>query len=372
VSLVPPYVTTASRCRASGRPHGQKGKNVKRIIAFAFVISAMLVSGHGASAQQELRLATWGPPTTYFYTEVVLPWAEAVSRDSNGTILIKHYPGGALANAGNTIDRVMDGVADIGWGLQGLDPQKFIKTSVVELPIFSQETSEEGAVALWNLYGKGLISSDYKDIEVFGMSSFAGSAITSRGGPIRKLEDVKGLKLGVSGRIRGDTLSALGAVPMAFPIDQIYLAIARGTIDGTYGSLTAARQFKTYEVATHFLDESFSGAAAMLIMSKKRFDALPEPARASFRKHSGVALSRALGVSNEGEVTRVRAMLGELAQQGKVSPIDRLSTEESERWRKAMEPVVAAWVTSVPDGQRVLDAFRAEVNALRAGGDKTR
>ena len=345
---------------------------MKRIIAFAIVISTMLMSGRDASAQQEVRLATWGPPTTYFLTEVVVPWAEAVSRDSGGTIIIKHYPGGVIANAGNTIDRVMDGVADIGWGLQGLDPQKFIKTSVAELPLFSQETSEEGAVALWNLYQKGIISSDYKDIEVFGMSSFAGSAITSRGGPIRKLEDVKGLKLAVSGRIRGDMVTALGAVPMAFPIDQIYMAMARGTIDGTFGSLTAARQFKTYEVATHFLDESFGGAAAMLIMSKQRFDTLPEAARASFRKHSGLALSRALGVSNEGEVTRVRAMLGELAQQGKVSPIEHLSTEERERWRKAMEPVVAAWVKNVPDGQRVLDAFREEVNAHRANREKTR
>jgi TRAP-type C4-dicarboxylate transport system substrate-binding protein len=325
-----------------------------------------------ASAQQEVRLATWGPPTTYFLTEVVLPWADAVSRDSNGTIIIKNYPGGVIANAGNTIDRVMDGVADIGWGLQGLDPQKFIKTSVLELPLFAQETSEEGAVALWNIYEKGVVASDYKGIEVFGISSFAGSAIVSRGGPIRRLEDAKGLKLGVSGRIRGDTLTALGAVPMAFPVDQIYVAISRGTIDGTYGSLTAVRQFKTYEVATHFLDESFSGAAAMLLMSKQRFDALPEAARASFRKHSGVDLSRALGVSNDGEMARVRTMIGELAQQGKASPVNRLSTEERERWRKAMEPVVAAWTKSVPDGQRVLDAFRAEVNALRANTEKTR
>jgi TRAP-type C4-dicarboxylate transport system substrate-binding protein len=345
---------------------------VKRTIAFAIVASAILMSRHDASAQQEVRLATWGPPTTYFLTEVVLPWADAVSRDSNGTIIIKNYPGGVIANAGNTIDRVMDGVADIGWGLQGLDPQKFIKTSVLELPLFSQETSEEGAVALWNIYEKGVVASDYKGIEVFGMSSFAGSAIVSRGGPIRRLEDIKGLKLGVSGRIRGDTLTALGAVPMAFPVDQIYVAISRGTIDGTYGSLTAVRQFKTYEVATHFLDESFSGAAAMLIMSKQRFDALPEAARASFRKHSGVALSRALGVSNDGEMARVRTMIGELAQQGKASPLNRLSTEENERWRKAIEPVVAAWTKSVPDGQQVLDAFRAEINAARAGKDNTR
>src|SRR6185369_7938871 len=105
-----------------------------------------LVLTRPAPAQEpmQLRLATFGPPGSYFYVEVVLPWAEAVSKDSRGTIDVKHFGGGAIANAGNMLDRVLNGVADIGWTLQGVAPQTFVKTTVNEVP-FSHETSEEGA-----------------------------------------------------------------------------------------------------------------------------------------------------------------------------------------------------------------------------------
>jgi TRAP-type C4-dicarboxylate transport system substrate-binding protein len=263
------------------------------------------------------------------------------------------------------LDRLLNGVADIGWALQGLTPQVFVKTSVNEVP-FSHATGEEGAVALWRTLQRGVIASDYETVEAFGMSSFVGGAITNRVRPIRALEDVKGLKLMVAGRIRGDMVTALGGVPLAMPIDEIYLALSRGTIDGNYGALTAIRQFRTYEVARHFLDEASSGAAGMLAMGKQRFNSLPEAARAAFRKNSGEALSRALGVSNDGETNRARAFLAELAQQGKVDPVVRLSNEERERWRKVMEPIIDTWVKSVPDGKRVLDAYQAEVAEVRA------
>jgi TRAP-type C4-dicarboxylate transport system substrate-binding protein len=86
------------------------------------VLGAMLIAA-GASAQPaQLKLATFGPPQSFFYAEVVVPWAEAVSRDSAGTVDIKHFGGSVLANAGNMFDTVMSGAADIGWALQGMVP----------------------------------------------------------------------------------------------------------------------------------------------------------------------------------------------------------------------------------------------------------
>jgi len=340
---------------------------MSRITVFGIAAAAMLVLNVGASAQQptELRLATWGPPQTYFYTEVVYPWVDAVNRDSHGAIEIKNYPGGTLGHAGNMLDRLLNGVADIGWALQGLTPQVFVKTSVIEVP-FSHATGEEGAVALWRTLQKGVIASDYETIEVFGMSAFVGGAIVNRTRPVRTLEDVKGLKLSVAGKIRGEMVTALGAVPLAMPIDEVYQAISRGTVDGNYGAFTAIRQFRTYEVARYFLDEASSGAAAMQAMSKQRFNALPEAARAALRKNSGETFSRALGVSNDGETGRARTFLADLAQQGKVEPVVHLSDQERARWRKVMEPVIDGWVKNVPDGRRVLDAFQAEVAEVRA------
>jgi TRAP-type C4-dicarboxylate transport system substrate-binding protein len=302
--------------------------------------------------------------------EVVLPWADAVSRDSKGTIEIKHFGGGAIANAGNMLDRVLNGVADLGWTLQGFAPQTFVKTTVNEVP-FSHETAEEGAVALWRTYANGIIASDYADLEVFGMTSFAGTAIISHRA-VRNLEDLKGMKLSVSGKGRADMITALGGVPVAIPIDQVFMAIDRKTVDGTFGSLTAVRQFRFHEVAKYFLDESFSGAAAMLAMSKRKFDSLPEPARAALRNHSGEALSRALGVSNNGEMDRARVFIADLQRQGSIASVARLAPEERERWRKALEPVVENWVKNVPDGRRVLDAYRAEVAAVRAAKQTSR
>jgi TRAP-type C4-dicarboxylate transport system substrate-binding protein len=174
------------------------------------------------------------------------------------------------------------------------------------------------------------------------------------------------MKLSVSGKGRADMITALGGVPLALPIDQVFMAIERKTVDGTFGSLTAVRQFRFQEVAKYFLDESFSGAAAMLAMSKQRFDSLPEPARVAFRKHSGEALSRALGVSNNGEMDRARAFLADLQQKGAIASVAHLTPEERERWRKTLQPVVEEWVKNVPDGQHVLDAYRAEVAEVRA------
>jgi TRAP-type C4-dicarboxylate transport system substrate-binding protein len=343
-----------------------------RILMPCVALLAALLLNRAAPAQEpmQLRLATFGPPTSYFYVEVVLPWADAVSRDSQGTIEIKHFGGGVIANAGNMLDRVLNGVADLGWTLQGFTPQIFVKTTVNEVP-FSHETSEEGAVALWRTYANGIIASDYAGLEVFGTSSFAGTAFISRR-PVRNLEDVKGMKVSVSGKGRADMITALGGVPLAMPIDEVFMAINRRTIDGTFGSLTAVRSFRFHEVAKYFLDESFSGAAAMLAMSKQKFDSLPEPARMAFRKHSGEALSRALGVSNNGEMDRARAFLSDLERQGSIASVARLTPEERERWRKALDPIVEAWVKNVPDGQHVLDAYRAEVVAVRAAKQTNR
>src|SRR5580692_9903777 len=112
----------------------------------------------------QLKLATFGPPQSYFYVEVLIPWMEAVNRDSHGAVNIKYVGGGTLGNAGNMYDSVVSGAADIGWALPGVMPGKFIKTSVSELP-FGYDTGETGSVALWRTYAKGLIASDYNEVK---------------------------------------------------------------------------------------------------------------------------------------------------------------------------------------------------------------
>src|SRR4051812_21259571 len=107
-------------------------------IAGAAALASSLMVGSAMAEPVQLKLATFGPPTSYFYVDIILPWAEAVAKDSGGTVEIKHFGGGVLGSAGNMVDTVTNGAADIGWALQGTQPNKFAKSGVVDLP-FSYE-----------------------------------------------------------------------------------------------------------------------------------------------------------------------------------------------------------------------------------------
>jgi TRAP-type C4-dicarboxylate transport system substrate-binding protein len=337
---------------------------LRRIAGFAAAI--WLSTMAFANAQPiEMKLATFGPPQSYFYVEVLIPWLEAVNRDSQGTVDIKYFGGGVLGNAGNMYDSVLTGAADIGWALLGSVPGKFVKSSVVELP-FGYDNGEIGATALWRVFAKGLIASDFDQVKVFGFTAWPGAEIQTKSKKVMTLEDMKGLKLRAQGRWQAATVNAFNATPVNVPVDEVYQALDRGVIDGTWSSLVLTGQFRVDEIAHYFLEAPLNGGGGMLIMKKETFDALPPAAKAAFEKHSGEVLSRALGKSNDGEVVRVRAQLAALAKQGKIDPPYSLAPEEYARWKKAAEPVADTWAKTVPDGPAVLAAFRAETAALAA------
>jgi TRAP-type C4-dicarboxylate transport system substrate-binding protein len=338
-----------------------KARPCRAVLPF---LAALSMSGGTWAQAMQLKLASFGPPQAYFLAEIVVPWAEAVSRDSGGTVQITHFGGGVLGNAGNMYDVVTSGAADIGWALQGTVPGKFARSSIIELP-FGYDTGEAGAVAFWRLFSKGLIAGDYDEVKLFGVTAWPAAAIQTKSKRVTRLEDLKGMKLRVSGKLQADTVLALGATPVAIAVDELYQSIDKGVIDGAWASLTATRQFRLQEVAKNFLDVSLNGAGAMLIMNKQTFDKLPPQAKAAFEKHSGEALSRALGRSNDGEVVRVHQMLGELAKQKKIEPVYKLSEQELARWRKGVEPIASEWAQRVPNGKAILETFRAEVTSLQ-------
>lgn len=329
-------------------------------------LAAAMALGAPAHAATELKLGTFGPPQSFFYVEVVVPWLNAVNKDAGGAVAIKHYGNSVLGTAGTMYDSVMSGAADIGWALPHTAPGKFVKSTIIELP-FGYDKGEHGAVAFWRLYAKGLIASDFEGVKLFGLTAWPAAAIQTKSAKIAKLEDLKGLKLRVAGKLQADTVLALGGTPVQVPVDQIFQAIDKGVIDGAWASATATVQFRLHEVTKNFLDVPLNGAGGMLVMSQANFAKLPAQARAAFDKQSGEATSRALGRSNDGEVVRVMGILAALGKRGKGNTVYTLPAAETERWKKVAEPVIAAWAQRTPNGAAILKAFRDEVAALRQG-----
>jgi len=175
--------------------------------------------------------------------------------------------------------------------------------------------------------------------------------------PIASLADLKGNKFSVGNAILGSVIVSLGSTPVSLRPDETYQALSRGAVDGAVMPFTGMYTFKLHEVAKSHLDVPLGADAAALVMNKQKYDSLPPQARAAIDKHSGLLLTQKLGEATQGQWN-----LGYETVKAKLA---RLSPEEEKKWQTALAPIAQKWAEGAPNGQKVLEAFRAEVQALR-------
>jgi TRAP-type C4-dicarboxylate transport system substrate-binding protein len=317
--------------------------------------AAVIVAAPLAAEPITLKLNSPAPPMSYVNREVLTPWAEAVTADSEGTLRIQTFFGGTLGSFANTYDRVVDEVVDIGFILTAFAAGKFRRQEVAALP-FESETAILASNALWKLYEKRVTSVEFDAAKPLGLWTFPNAAIHSRE-PIRTLDDFRGKKLVASNAIAAKIATALGATPISLRPDEAYTAIQRGTVDGGLMPFTGMETFKIHEVARHHLDVALGSDPAVLIINRKRYDALPPKAKAAIDKHSDAPLSQKFGQKTQEQWLKSRNLVRDR--------VSTLTPEQEAEWKKRVAPIAAEWAQGVPDGAKVLDAFRAEVSAAR-------
>ncbi len=324
--------------------------------ALTAAVAAALFAGTAAAADPiVLKLNSPAPPSSFLHPDGFTPWAAAVTQASGGTLKIETYYGGTLGNFGVTYDRVVDGVADIGFILTSFAAGKFKQEDVAALP-FEAKSSEAASNGLWTLYEKGVTAKEYDAVRPLALWTFPNSALHSKANPIKALADLKGKKITTSNVIASKMVVALGAAPETFRPDETYQALSRGLADMALMPFTGMATFKINEVTKYHLDAALGSDAALLFISKKRYDSLPPQAKAAIDKYSYLSLSQKMGRLTDEEWASKRALVKDTTT--------TLPPQEEARWKKAVEPVTNEWTKSVPDGAKVLQTFRAAVAAF--------
>jgi TRAP-type C4-dicarboxylate transport system substrate-binding protein len=319
--------------------------------------AAVLIAAPLTAEPITLKLNSPAPPRSYLHGGVFEPWAKAVEVDSGGTLKIQMFYGGTLGHFGVNYDRVVDGVADIGFILTAMAGGKLKQQDVASLP-FEARNSIEAAVALWTMYQKGVTAPEFNQVKPLGIWVFPNAALHTKD-PVKTLEDVKGRKLVASNLIAGKIATSLGATPLTFRPDEAYQAISRGTADGGLMPFTGMAVFKINEVAKHHLDAALGSDSALLFMNKQSYDKLPPQAKAAIDKHSYRSLSQRLGEKTTEEWARTRDIVKDR--------VVILDPAEEKRWQEALAPIAKEWAVNTPGGAQALEAFRREIAAFRTG-----
>jgi TRAP-type transport system periplasmic protein len=332
-----------------------------RILAAATAFSALSAAAFAAEPVL-LKYGDPGPPTASIHTDLIQPWAEKVNKAAGGALNVKVYVGYSLVDMRNTLDRVENGVADLAFCILGPVSSQFPQTLVATLP-FESRNAHEAGLALQRLYDKGIIADEWTKVKPVAFGVFAN--LTYHTVPmVKTLDDLKGLKISVQGRIAGHTLEALGGTPISLPINEVYQALQRGTIQGAAIGWPAAVDFKLTDIAKHHLIESLGGAAAVMIMNNNTYARLSGKAKAVIDANISTGYTNWFNkVIDDTEHRNIDAVEHTMHNQ----TVEKLTPDQRAAWKKRIEPVIADWERSTPDGARVLAAFRKEVAAIRAG-----
>jgi TRAP-type C4-dicarboxylate transport system substrate-binding protein len=300
-----------------------------------------------------LKLPIGSPLTSPVFLNSTKPWIEEIEKEGGGLLKIQVYPPGSLNNAQNVYDRLVNNVYELAYGIHGPITTVFPRTSVAELPFLATE-SEHASQALWDLVENGTIAKEYAAVRPLGLFIYPQTQLHFTK-PVRTMEDMKGIKVGAQSRVMADICNLLGATPITTSPPDVYEMANRHTITGVMMAWTGVQQFKVHEV-TNFHVEAFMGSlTGFVMMNTPAYDRLPQKAKDIFDRNSYRALSKRFGVALDGIAKAQRSAVEKMPNH----TIITLSPAERARWEKQVQPVYQHWVEGVPDGAKVLAAFRA-------------
>ena len=308
----------------------------------------------------QLKHGNAGIPQNLSFTMAVTPFAERVTAASEGTLEVKLFPGQSLAGQNNVIDRLRNGVIEIGTGLIGLYPQLFPRTTVAMLP-FESTNPHEAGVALMRLHEKGLLDAEFGEYKLLELGLYANMSVHTKK-PVRTLADLKGQKFAVMSRTMAEVLDKLGGVPVTMPPNDFHESLMRGTVDGAGIGWPGIAPFKLNEVTSYHVQTSLTGEGQFTVMMRGYFDKLPEKGRAAIDRYAGMpyAIEWAKSIQAQDD-------MGIAITKAANQTIVNLAPEEEARWKSRAQAVVDEWVKATPDGARVLAAYRAEIAEIRKG-----
>jgi len=228
--------------------------------------------------------STW--PTKDIFHEFALDFAAKVNDMTGGDLKIEVLPAGAVVPAFGLIDAVSKGVLDGGHGVTVYHYGKQNAMAVFgSSPAYGMDAN---MLLSWYKYGGGreLHAKIYQSIGLNVVSFLYGPMATQPFGwfkkPIRKLEDMKGMKFRTVG-LSVDMYTAMGCAVNALPGGEIVPALDRGLLDGAeFNNASSDRLLGFADVSKVCMLQSFHQNAEQfeILFNKTKYDALPAKMKA--------------------------------------------------------------------------------------------
>jgi TRAP-type C4-dicarboxylate transport system substrate-binding protein len=309
------------------------------LVAATFLVSLIGLMPDQALGQTPIKLKFSNPhPMTFSSAPVMAAFCEEIKKRTNGRVEITHYSGGTLTTFPKVYDGIVNQVSDIGHSHVGYTRGRFPVTEILDLPV-GYSSGFVASHVKYDFYKK-YTPKEWNDVHVLYFWSVGPQIFATTKKPLKKFEDLKGLKIRGTGR-PADTIKALGSVPVALEMGDVYDSAQRGLLDGMYDAMETWKGFRLGDVMKYgYLTQRATGSiyTFYVAMNKERWNALPADIKKIFDETAEEWVDRHAVKTLEADF----AGLEYLKQRG--GQMLTIPEEEIKKMQKAVEPVIQNYI----------------------------
>ncbi len=330
----------------------------KYTLVFAMVLSVLgvgTVFPHSTLADTvRLTYSNFFPPT-HIQSQLAESWCQEVEKRTDGRVKVQYFAGQTLTKAKQTYDGVVDGIADIGFSAFAYTRGRFPVMGAVDLPMGYPDGVTATAVA--NTVFERFTPKELADTQMMYIHAHGPGLIHTREKAVRKLEDLKGLKIRSTG-ISAQMVKALGGTPVPMPMPESYQSLQKGVVDGCANPIETNKGWKLGEVVD-YVSLAYPVAyttSFFIVMNKDKWNAIDEKDQKvieAINKQWAVKHGQAWDSSDKEGLDFF------LAQGNKTIEID---ADEAARWEAAVAPMIEEYTADLDekglDGKGVIATIR--------------
>jgi TRAP-type C4-dicarboxylate transport system substrate-binding protein len=265
----------------------------------AMTIGFLVASAIGASANAQdvkLRYTEWLPPTYFANENGLYPYFEDIARVTEGRVVVEKSAA-PLGPPPRNYQLVLDGIADMAWGLHGYTPGTFPLSEMVELPFYSTN-AEANSVAYWKVFEEYLEPAGmHPGVVTLTVHTQPPGQLFNKLRPIEAPGDFTGLKIRSTNAGVAASLQALGATPIGLPVTEMRDALEKGIVDGVSLTDEALFNFRIEDFVKYetIVPGGLYNASMFLVVNPATWARISPEDQAAIMEISGEALARRLG-----------------------------------------------------------------------------
>ena len=201
---------------------------------------------------------------------------DALTKETNGDLTFKYFPGGVLGSEKEVIEQAQVGAIQMTRVSLGIVGPVVPDVNVFNMPFIFRDQAHMRAVIdgeVGDAILDKITNSEFGLVALAWMDGGTRNIYTKK--PVRKLEDLKGMKIRVQGNpMFIDTINAMGGNGIAMDTGEIFSALQTGVIDGAENNPPTLLEHNHFQNAKYY---SLTGHLILpepIVMSKITWEKL--------------------------------------------------------------------------------------------------